>query len=118
MIIVLDYLKVKYSVISRERGMSLEQLKYFRRLILEGSYEDAIKFLSVADKNLAGRADLIKKVRLLIQFEARIKANKISWKDLDEEARKRNYKLTRNYMSGDYFTIPVKEIEEMLKALK
>lgn len=117
-IIVMDYLNIKYSVISRERGMSLEQLKYFRGLIRGGEYEEAIKFLRVVDKNAPGRDELVRKVKLIIQFESLIRAKKISWKELDNAARSRNYRISRNYMSGDYFTISVKELGAILKELK
>lgn len=117
LIVVVDYRRIKYSVISRERGLTLDQLRHFRRLIVEKKYEYAIKFLSVVDKNATGKDELIKKVRLLMRFEKLIAAKKISWEDLDEAARNRNYKISRNYMSGDYFTISIKELEAILKSL-
>ena len=111
--VVIDYSKVRFNIVSRERGMSTSELKWFWTIVRGKSYIDAMKFLkSMNDSTAAQKAELLNTIILLQKFEGLIKKKNLSKKQVKKIAKDNGYAIP-----DEYYKMSLKSLEAMIKII-
>ena len=111
--VVVDYLGIRFNIISRERGMNTSELRWFRTLVRDKKYVDAERFLkAMTDATPKQKSELINALVLLKKFESIIQKKNLSETQLRKIASSNGLTLL-----AERYRMTDKELEIMIYAV-